>query len=258
MNGETTVADMGGTGWAADATSSASPLRVAGLTAGYGDLAAVRDVSIEVKGGEITVLLGPNGAGKTTLMNAIAGLLPLMAGDVYWNGTRAKEPYYIMARKGLAFVPEGKSIVPSLSVKENLQLGKAPLEDSLKYFPQLQGLLNRPAGLLSGGEQQMLALGRALGQHPTVLLADELSLGLAPLVVDSLYEAIAAACQADGLAALVVEQQTWRALDVSQKWYAMRNGRIVGAGTSPEEYIAIGDDFLGSTESNLDCQTPDG
>jgi branched-chain amino acid transport system ATP-binding protein len=216
------------------AASNEAVLEVAGLTSGYGDIAATRDVSFRLAAGEIVALLGPNGAGKSTTLLATAGLLPRMKGEVRWFGTRTTAPLHRLAREGLAFVPEGRSVVSGLSVRDNLRLVRNGVELALSHFPELEKLLGRKAGLLSGGEQQMVALGRALAMRPKALLIDEVSLGLAPVVVDRLFQAIGAACERDGLAVLLVEQQTRRALAVSRRWLLLKNGTITATGDASD------------------------
>jgi branched-chain amino acid transport system ATP-binding protein len=212
-------------------------LDVRSLTSGYGDLAAIRDVSLQLHAGEIVALFGPNGAGKSTTLSAMVGVLPTMAGEVLWLGEKRPKTLCALARNGLAFVPEGRSVISGLSVHDNLRLGKGGVDGALAYFPELEQLLPRPAGLLSGGEQQMLTLGRALATEPLALLADEVSLGLAPLIVDRLFSAIRKASIERGLAVLLVEQQPRRALAISDRWYLLRNGLMVGEGLASDSSL---------------------
>jgi ABC-type branched-subunit amino acid transport system ATPase component len=200
------------------------------FTAGYGDVPAVRDVSIEVRAGEIAALFGPNGAGKTTTLLAAAGVQPRMSGLVRWRGAVVASPLHRMARSGLAFVPEERSVIFTLSVRDNLRLGRGGVRAALQAFPELEPHLDRRASLLSGGQQQMIALARALAAEPSALLVDELSLGLAPLIVDRLLTAIRSACDRSGLAALLVEQQARRVLAVADRWYLLNHGSLVAAG----------------------------
>ncbi|MFI5957512.1 ABC transporter ATP-binding protein [Cryptosporangium sp. NPDC051539] len=213
-------------------STSLSPptLELRGITAGYGDLAAIRGISLAVRPSEVVALFGPNGAGKTTTLSAAVGRLPRSVGTVRWNGAAAPGSLHRLARRGLSYVPEERSVISSLSTRDNLRLGKGGIEGALRYFPELEPLLDRKAGLLSGGEQQMLVLARALATGPRALLVDELSLGLAPLVVERLLAAIRAAAERDGLAVLLVEQQARRALSVSDRWYLLKNGSIVAVG----------------------------
>jgi branched-chain amino acid transport system ATP-binding protein len=233
------------------ATDSASPgaldcvLQTTRLTAGYGDLAAVRDLDLSVGRGEIVALFGPNGAGKTTTLLACVGLLPCMSGEVRWLGRATDAPVHRLARSGLAYVPEGRSVTTRLSVRDNLRIGRGGVAGAITIFPELEPLLDRSAGLLSGGEQQMLVLGRALAGRPRALLVDELSLGLAPLVVQRLLGVLREAAQSDGLAVLLVEQQAREALSVADRWYLLRDGRVAeqgdgrsGAGRLEAAYLA--------------------
>lgn len=211
-------------------TLSPPALELLDVTAGYGDLAAIRGISLTVHPGEVVALFGPNGAGKTTTLSATVGQLPRSGGSVRWNGATSSHRLHQLARRGLAYVPEERSIISSLSTRDNLRLGKGGVARALHHFPELELLLDRKAGLLSGGEQQMVALARALAAGPSVLLVDELSLGLAPLVVERLLAAIRAATERDGLAVLLVEQQARRALSISDRWYLLKNGTIAAAG----------------------------
>jgi branched-chain amino acid transport system ATP-binding protein len=209
-------------------------LEIRGLTAGYGDLAAVRSVSLVLFPGEIVALLGANGAGKTTLLLSMVGVLPRMAGQVWWRGATCSLPLHRLARSGLAFVPGAPSVITGLSVRDNLRLGSGGVDRAVGYFPELGVLLDRRAGLLSGGEQQMLSMARALACGPKVLLVDELSLGLAPMVVDRLLAALRAAADADGLAVLLVEQQVRRALAVADRWQLLSKGVITESGDAAD------------------------
>lgn len=220
---------------------SAPVLQLVGLTAGYGDLAAVREVNLCVNAGEVIALFGPNGAGKTTTLLTIAGELPPLAGEVRIGGRATRAPLHRRVRQGLAFVPEERSVVPGMSARDNLRLGKGGVEGALAIFPELEPLLDRPAGLLSGGEQQMLTLARSLALQPTLLLADELSLGLAPLVIARLMARLRQAADDDGVSVLLVEQQAKRALAVADRWYLLRGGEIAATGdrsTNWEEFEA--------------------
>ncbi len=208
-------------------------LRVGNLVAGYGDLAAVRGLNLEVHAGEVVALLGPNGAGKTTTLLTIAGELPKMGGDVHYEGRPLKGSVHKRVRRGLAVVPEERAVFMGLSVSDNLKIGGQP-ERVLDIFPELKPLLGRRAGLLSGGEQQMLTVGRALALRPKLLLVDELSVGLAPLAVDRLLDAIRRAAREDNTAVLLVEQQARRALQVADRWYLLRRGVLAGSGTADD------------------------
>ncbi|HMG42063.1 MAG TPA: ATP-binding cassette domain-containing protein [Acidimicrobiales bacterium] len=204
------------------------------LTAGYGALGAVRELDLVVAPGEIVALLGPNGAGKTTTLLTLAGELPPLDGQVLWRGQPATSPLHHRARDGLALITEQRSVFMQLTAAANLRLGRGEPDDALQVFPELAALANRRAGLLSGGEQQMLTLARALAARPSLLLADELSLGLAPLVIDRLFEALRRASDEDGLGVLLVEQHARRALAVADRVYVLNRGRVVLSGTAAD------------------------
>jgi branched-chain amino acid transport system ATP-binding protein len=203
------------------------------LTVGYGALAAVRGATLDVRRGEIVAIIGPNGAGKTTLLLGIAGVLKPSHGKVYSNGVAFKGPLHRRARAGLGFISQEKSLTMSLSARENLMLGKCDVDEVCSWFPELRPLLDRRAGLLSGGEQQMLTLARALSRRPEVLLVDELSLGLAPLIADRLGQVIRQRAD-DGLAVLLVEQNVARAVTVSDRFYVFKQGELCLCGNSAE------------------------
>jgi branched-chain amino acid transport system ATP-binding protein len=202
------------------------------VTAGYGDLSAIRDVSLKVCPGEVVALFGPNGAGKTTTLRAAVGRLAPVAGQVFWRGHPRSAPLHRLARGGLSYIPEERSVISDLSTRDNLKLGRGGVDGALRHFPELEPLLRRRAGLLSGGEQQMLTLARALAAEPRALLVDELSLGLAPLMVGRLLTAIRDAADRGGLAVLLVEQQARRALSVADRWYLVNNGGIIAEGSA--------------------------
>jgi branched-chain amino acid transport system ATP-binding protein len=207
-------------------------LQTRGLSAGYGGRPVVHDVEIEVGAGEIVALLGANGAGKTTTLSTMAGELPCIAGEVLLDGTATTAPLHRRARAGMGFVPEGRSVFMGLSARENLRCGGVSTEKALELFPELERVMDTRGGLLSGGEQQMLTLARAVGREPRLLLADELSLGLAPKLVDRLLKAVRVAADG-GTAVLIVEQYARKAIDYADRVYVMRGGRIVmslGAG----------------------------
>lgn len=204
------------------------------IASGYGDLPAIRDISLSVHPGEVVALLGPNGAGKTTTLLAMTGELPLMSGGVIWDGQPTRPRLHVMARRGLAWVPDDRGVFRSLSVLDNLLLGRGDPDAALAVFPQLTRLLKRRAGLLSGGEQQMLALGRALASRPKVLILDELSLGLSPLATLQVFDALRLQALDTQIAVLMVEQQARRALDLADRWYLLGNGRVVAQGTADE------------------------
>jgi branched-chain amino acid transport system ATP-binding protein len=217
-----------------DPSPPAAVLEIRELSSGYGDLEAVRHESFSLRPREVTALFGANGAGKTTLLLAAVGILPCTHGEVLLDGEPAPRSLTALARRGVMFVPCAPSIIKKLTVRENLLLGKGGVEAALAHFPELADLLGRPAGLLSGGEQQILALGRALATDPRVLLIDELSLGLAPLVVDRLLAALRLASRDQQLAVLLVEQQARRALRVADRWHLVASGACVESGTADE------------------------
>jgi branched-chain amino acid transport system ATP-binding protein len=199
------------------------------LSIGYGRIPVVRDLDLEVHPGEVVCLLGANGAGKTTTLLGLAGELPPLDGTIEWLGRPTRSPLHVRAREGLSFVPEERSIIRGLNVLENLKIGRGSVEAALEFAPALEALLKRPAGLLSGGEQQMLTLARALAGEPKLLLADELSLGLAPLMVERLLTAVQEAAKR-GVAVLLVEQHVRSALTVSDRAVVLRRGQITLSG----------------------------
>jgi branched-chain amino acid transport system ATP-binding protein len=217
-------------------------LRLDGVEAGYGDLTAVRNVSLAVERGEIVALVGGNGAGKTTTLRAIAGLLRARRGRVELDGDRidGRTPAAIVAR-GIAHVPEGRQLFPTMTVRENLELGArtaesrarrpATLARVFQLFPRLAERGRQLAGTLSGGEQQMVAIGRALMACPRLLMLDEPSLGLAPVAVTSIFTNLAE-INADGVTILLVEQNVLRALRLSHRAYVLENGAIALEGRS--------------------------
>ena len=215
--------------------ANAEPLIEArGLSAGYGPQPVITDVNLEVYAGEVVTLLGPNGAGKTTTLLALSGELPPLSGQVLLDGAVTKAPLYKRARNGLMFVTEEKSVFMGLNAQDNLRVARVDLEAALELFPELRRRLGVRAGLLSGGEQQMLTLARALARRPRVLMADELSMGLAPLVVKRLLDAVRHAANDQGTAVLLVEQHVRKALKYADRVYVMRRGRIELAGTGSE------------------------
>ena len=204
------------------------------LRAGYGELAVVRDLDLRVDSGEVVALLGPNGAGKTTTLLTMAGELTPLGGEVLWKGTVVTSPMHSRCSNGLGYLTEERSVIMSLTARENLRLADVSVDEATALFPQLANLLDRRAGLLSGGEQQMLSLARALCRRPEVLLADELSLGLAPLIVDHLLATVRQAADEHGVGVLLVEQHVRKALTVADRVYVMERGKIVMTGTADE------------------------
>jgi branched-chain amino acid transport system ATP-binding protein len=201
------------------------------VAAGYHGHPVVKDIELEVRPGEVVALLGPNGAGKTTTLLTLAGAIQPLSGEVWFEGVPTREPLHRRARHGLALVTEERSVFMGLTAAENLRMGRCDIDHALTLFPELRPLLSRRAGLLSGGEQQILALARVLARHPRLLLADELSLGLAPLVVKRLLQAVRRAADESQLGALVVEQHVQEALRIADRVYVMRRGEIVLEGS---------------------------
>jgi len=203
-----------------------------GMSAGYGEMAVVRELDLHVDAGEVVALLGVNGAGKTTTLLTLAGELTPLEGEVMFMGKVATEPMYVRCRNGLSFVTEERSVIMNMSVADNLRLADVDPADVFGLFPALEHIMDRTAGLCSGGEQQMLSLARALGRKPKVLLADELSLGLAPLIVSSLLQAVRRAADDDGVGVLLVEQHVRQALKIADRVYLMERGRVVLEGSA--------------------------
>jgi branched-chain amino acid transport system ATP-binding protein len=204
-----------------------------GLTVGYGPNPVIENLDIVVGAGEVVALLGVNGAGKTTTVRALAGELRPTSGEVWFRGAPTKDPLHRRAARGMRLITEERSVFMGLSVADNLRLGGQPRERCVELFPELEALMARRAGLLSGGEQQMLTLARALAAQPVVLLADELSLGLAPLVVERLLAAVRQAADR-GTGVLLVEQHVRDALEVADRAYVLNHGRIALEGPTSE------------------------
>ena len=209
----------------------------------YGSIHAVKGVSFEVNEGEVVTLIGANGAGKSTTLNTISGLLHSRSGSVTFMGENlGKVPCHKIVSKGLALVPEGRRIFQQMTVRENLEMGAftqsgtgvdADLEKVYEHFPRLKERSKQIAGTLSGGEQQMLAMGRALMSHPKLLMLDEPSMGLAPILVEQIFEIIQSLHKA-GTTILLVEQNAAAALRVADRGYVLETGRIVTSGTGAE------------------------
>jgi len=215
-------------------------LKVRGLKVSYGGIEAVKGVDFEVREGELVSLIGSNGAGKTTTMKAITGTLPLAAGEIDYLGQSIRgQGAWDLVKKGLAMVPEGRGVFTRMSIAENLQMGAyirsdaSGIDDDIEKvyttFPRLKERRDQLAGTLSGGEQQMLAMGRALMSRPRVLLLDEPSMGLSPIMVDKIFEVIREV-SAQGVTVLLVEQNASRALQIADRGYVMESGLITLTG----------------------------
>jgi branched-chain amino acid transport system ATP-binding protein len=209
-------------------------LEATGLSCGYGHMPVVREIDLRVVAGEVAALIGPNGAGKTTTLMTLAGELAPVGGEVRWMGEATTSSMHERCSQGLSYVTEERSVIMKLTAAENLRLANVTAEQAVALFPELSGHLDRPAGLLSGGQQQMLTVARALGRDPAVMLLDELSLGLGPMIVQRLLGAVRAAADDRGVGVLLVEQHVRQALEVADRVYVMRRGRIALSGT-PEE-----------------------
>jgi branched-chain amino acid transport system ATP-binding protein len=219
-------------------------LQVSGLQVAYGGIQAVKGVDFEVHEGELVTLIGSNGAGKTTTMKAITGTLPLAGGDIVYMGKsiRGQGPWDLV-KQGLAMVPEGRGVLTRMSIMENLYMGayirddKQGIEDDIEkmfaIFPRLKERRTQLAGTMSGGEQQMLAMGRALMSRPKVLLLDEPSMGLSPLMVDKIFEVVQDV-YAQGVTVLLVEQNASRALSIANRGYVMESGIITMSGDAKQ------------------------
>jgi len=214
-------------------------LEISGLYAGYDGAPVVRDLSVHVDAGEVVALLGPNGAGKTTTLLTVSGLLPAIGGAIHVLGepVAGVAPHRI-ARRGVAHVLEDRAIFRELSVEENLRLGsfgpRSDLDVAYSHFPALARIRNRVAGVLSGGEQQMLAIARALTAHPQLLLIDEMSLGLAPTIVESILPVVHDIATGTGCAVVMVEQHVHLALGIADRGYVLSHGTLVASGPAAQ------------------------
>jgi len=227
-------------------------LEVLDVHAAYGRIEVLRGVDLTVPKGAVVALLGPNGAGKSTLLKVVSGQMAPTAGDIHLAGvhvTDAKPDE--LARLGLTTIPEGRSVFPNLTVEENLRLmsyagvsADKVLDTAFSYFPRLHQRRDQLAGTMSGGEQQMLALSRALASDPALLMLDELSMGLAPLIVEELYDTVAEIAES-GVSILVVEQFARTALRVSDYAAVMQGGRVVATGEPDEINATMSDVMLG-------------
>lgn len=212
---------------------SPAVLEARGVSAGYNGVAVVDHVDVHVRPGEVVALLGPNGAGKTTTIMTLSGAIALLGGSVSVNGEVTSVPLYRRARMGMSVVTEERSIFKGLTAAENLRVAGVSVEAAMEVFPEIGRFRSRRAGLLSGGEQQMVVLARALARRPQVLLADELSLGLAPMIVQRLLATLRSAADR-GLGVLLVEQHVHQALEIADRVYVMRGGRIVLEGAAAD------------------------
>ena len=219
-------------------------LKISGLKVSYGGIQAVKGVDFEVREGELVSLIGSNGAGKTTTMKAITGTLPFVAGDIEYLGKSIKgKGAWDLVQDGLAMVPEGRGVFTRLTITENLQMGayirndKAEIamdiEKMFTIFPRLRERKDQLAGTMSGGEQQMLAMGRALMSRPKVLLLDEPSMGLSPIMVDKIFEVVKDV-YAQGVTVLLVEQNASRALGIADRGYVMESGIVTMSGDAKQ------------------------
>jgi branched-chain amino acid transport system ATP-binding protein len=219
-------------------------LQIEKIQVNYGAAPALWDVSLHIEPGELVSVIGPNGAGKTTLINAVMGLSPLKSGRIVWEGeTVSLLPSHRLCEKGLALVPESRRLFTGMTVRENLELGAMhpaaravrdqTFEQVCELFPAVRAKLSQVSGTLSGGQQQMVAIGRAMMALPRLLLLDEPSLGLAPSIVAEMFRAIESIHQS-GTAVMLVEQNVSRALAISQRTYVLENGRVVTSGVSSE------------------------
>ena len=230
-------------------TRRAATARLAakGLCAGYHGHSVVRDLDLEVDAGEVVALLGPNGAGKSTTLRAISGVIPLLGGTVYLDGREPVASLHRRVRDGLGVVFEERSTFMRLTVAENLRVGRCDEELAVAIFPELAALQGRLAGALSGGEQRMLTLARALARRPSLLLADELSLGLAPIAVERIFRRLRAAADEHDLGILLVEQRARQILSYADRAYLLIRGRTALAGPVAEVAKQIEDaDLAGS------------
>jgi len=210
------------------------------LEVAYGGIHAVKGIDVEVGQGELVCLIGANGAGKTTTLKGICGLLPVKAGKIFYDGADITgKPAFQLVRRGLAMVPEGRGVFGALTIEENLAMGayirndsegvKADIERVYHLFPRLKERRRQTAGTMSGGEQQMLAMGRAMMSRPRLLLLDEPSMGLAPLMVQKVFETIVT-ISGEGVTILLIEQNAKLALEVSRRGYVMESGEVILSG----------------------------
>jgi branched-chain amino acid transport system ATP-binding protein len=222
-----------------------------GLRAGYGDVEVVRGIDVSIEPGEVVAMLGPNGAGKTTTLLTLAGELEPLGGELEVLGRQGRTPLHVLARRGLALVTQERSVLMTLTAAENLRVSRCDVGRAIELFPELEPHLGRQVGLLSGGQQQMLALARGLARGPRLLLVDELSLGLAPLIVERLLAVVRAAAD-DGVGVLLIEQHVHQALAVADRVVVLRRGAIALSGRADElrqRTDDIRDAYLSTTDT---------
>ena len=247
----------------AGAAESAMVLELSDVTVQFGAVVALNHATLGVRRGELAAVMGPNGAGKSTVLKAIMGLVPVTGGEVYWKGERLRSPTHEIVRQGISFVPQGRRVFTHLSVAENLEIGCLYLNDSseqarrldsvLELFPVLYEKRKDMASQMSGGQQQMLALGRGLMASPEVLLLDEPTLGLAPIIVKEVFDKVHEINQRLQTTIFVVEHNIKGVLDIASRAYVLDKGRVVHSGTpqTVEETNILTDVFLGRV-SGLD------
>lgn len=220
-------------------------LKVQSINAFYGDIQVLFDVSLELNQNEIVTILGANGAGKTSIIKSICNLLPIRSGEIWFEGQRLdKVPPYKLIDLGIALVPEGRRLFPDMSVQDNLRLGAYAMKDKreiaenldwvMSLFPRLRERSKQLAGTLSGGEQQMCAIARGLMTKPKMIIFDEPSLGLAPIIVDQIFETLTSSIRDNNSTILLIEQNAQTALEISDRGYVLENGHIVLAGSNTE------------------------
>ncbi len=247
----------------AGAAESGMVLELSDVTVQFGAVVALNHATLGVRRGELAAVMGPNGAGKSTVLKAIMGLVPVTGGEVYWKGERLRSPTHEIVRQGISFVPQGRRVFTHLSVAENLEIGCLYLNDSseqarrldsvLELFPVLYEKRKDMASQMSGGQQQMLALGRGLMASPEVLLLDEPTLGLAPIIVKEVFDKVHEINQRLQTTIFVVEHNIKGVLDIASRAYVLDKGRVVHSGTpqTVEETNILTDVFLGRV-SGLD------
>lgn len=238
-------------------------LEVQNLNVYYGGIHAIHDVSLHIDKGEIVSIVGANGSGKSTIMRTIVGEKKPKTGEILFDGVKTPKAEHKVVKSGISLVPEGRRIFTGLTVKENLQIGTYPhksekreneetMEEVLNLFPRLKERINQRAGTMSGGEQQMLAVGRALMARPKLLCLDEPSLGLAPIIIDEMFDRIVELNQKKGQTILLVEQNAYLALEVASRAYILKTGQIVkeGKGSDLLDDPFVQESYLGVKASN--------